>query len=141
MPEPEPVTAVRGRALDARILSVTLDLLRTKGPRAVSIEAVAATAGIAKTTIYRRYEGRDDLLRALEPYICGRTYMAAPVSWGGTHSALRATAARHASTNMSMGTGGIDTKSALCCIRAALRSGRKIWMEESPGVRKALRPS
>jgi AcrR family transcriptional regulator len=64
MPEPEPATAVRGRALDARILSVTLDLLRTKGPRAASIEAVAATAGIAKTTIYRRYEGRDDLLRA-----------------------------------------------------------------------------
>jgi len=64
MPEPVPATAVRGRALDARILSVTLDLLRTKGPRAVSIEAVALTAGIAKTTIYRRYEDRDDLLRA-----------------------------------------------------------------------------
>jgi len=64
MPEHEPATAVRGSALDARILSVTLDLVRTRGPRAVSIEAVAATAGIAKTTIYRRYEGRDDLLRA-----------------------------------------------------------------------------
>ena len=58
------VKAVRGRAIDARILSVTLDLLRTKGPRAVSIEAVALTAGIAKTTIYRRYESREHLLRA-----------------------------------------------------------------------------
>ena len=64
MPDPAPATAVRGRALDARILSVTLDLLRTKGPRAVSIEAVAVSAGIAKTTIYRRYEDRDDLMRA-----------------------------------------------------------------------------
>jgi len=64
MPDPAPATAVRGRALDARILSVTLDLLRTKGSRAVSIEAVAVSAGIAKTTIYRRYEDRDDLMRA-----------------------------------------------------------------------------
>ena len=64
MPDPAPATAVRGRALDARILSVTLDLLRTKGPRAVSIEAVALSAGLAKTTIYRRYEDRDHLLRA-----------------------------------------------------------------------------
>lgn len=64
MPDPAPATAVRGRALDARILSVTLDLLRTRGPRAVSIEAVALTAGIAKTTIYRRYDSRDELLRA-----------------------------------------------------------------------------
>ena len=64
MPDPAPATAVRGRALDARILSVTLDLLRTKGPRAVSVEAVAVSAGIAKTTIYRRYEDRDDLMRA-----------------------------------------------------------------------------
>lgn len=56
--------AVRGRAIDARILSVTLDLLRTRGPAGVNIEAVAAKAGIAKTTIYRRYADRDQLLRA-----------------------------------------------------------------------------
>jgi AcrR family transcriptional regulator len=30
----------------------------------VSVEAVAATSGVAKTTIYRRYENRNELLRA-----------------------------------------------------------------------------
>ena len=58
------VRAVRGRAIDARILSVTLDILRQQGPTAVNIEAVAAKAGIAKTTIYRRYDSRDQLLKA-----------------------------------------------------------------------------
>jgi len=58
------VKAVRGRAIDARILSVTLDILRKNGPAAVNIEAVAAKAGIAKTTIYRRYDSREHLLRA-----------------------------------------------------------------------------
>lgn len=58
------VKAVRGRAIDARILSVTLDILRRRGPSAVNIEAVAATSGIAKTTIYRRYADRDELMRA-----------------------------------------------------------------------------
>jgi len=56
--------AVRGRAIDARILSVTLDVLRKNGPAAVNIEAVAAKAGIAKTTIYRRYDSREQLLKA-----------------------------------------------------------------------------
>jgi AcrR family transcriptional regulator len=67
MPVPElelQVKAVRGHAIDARILSVTLDILRKRGPMAVNIEAVAARAGIAKTTIYRRYDDRDQLLRA-----------------------------------------------------------------------------
>jgi AcrR family transcriptional regulator len=58
------VKAVRGRAVDARILSVTLDILRKRGPAAVNIEAVAAKAGIAKTTIYRRYDDREQMLRA-----------------------------------------------------------------------------
>jgi AcrR family transcriptional regulator len=60
----QPAKAVRGRALDARILSVALEIFRTKGPSAVNIESVAATAGIAKTTIYRRYDDREQLLRA-----------------------------------------------------------------------------
>jgi len=58
------VKAVRGEAIDARILSVTLEILRRQGPAAVNIEAVAAKAGIAKTTIYRRYDSREHLLKA-----------------------------------------------------------------------------
>jgi AcrR family transcriptional regulator len=47
---------------DERITAAALDLLRTKGPRAVTVEAVAARAGVAKTTIYRRYRDREDML-------------------------------------------------------------------------------
>jgi AcrR family transcriptional regulator len=41
-----------------------LGLLRLGGPTAVNVEAVAARSGVAKTTIYRRYRDRHDLLRA-----------------------------------------------------------------------------
>lgn len=51
-----------------RIINATLELLREHGPRAVNVTAVAARSGVAKTTIYRRYQGREDLLRAaLQP--------------------------------------------------------------------------
>ncbi|NKY32232.1 TetR/AcrR family transcriptional regulator [Nocardia speluncae] len=51
-------------ARDERITAATLELLRTKGPRAVTVEAVAALSGVAKTTIYRRYSNRRDMLTA-----------------------------------------------------------------------------
>lgn len=50
-------------SVDARILTSTLEILRSRGPLAVSVESVAAASGVAKTTIYRRYENRDELLR------------------------------------------------------------------------------
>ena len=49
---------------DRRILSAGLALLRAGGPGAVTVEAVAETSGVAKTTIYRRHADRHDLLRA-----------------------------------------------------------------------------
>lgn len=49
---------------DERITTATLELLRAKGPRAVTIEAVAALSGVAKTTIYRRYNNRGEMLTA-----------------------------------------------------------------------------
>ena len=49
---------------DERITAASLDLLRTKGPAAVTVEAVAARSGVAKTTIYRRYRNRNDMLTA-----------------------------------------------------------------------------
>jgi len=50
--------------VDDAIADVTLALLRTKGPRAVTVEAVTARSGIAKTTIYRRYHDRREMLSA-----------------------------------------------------------------------------
>ncbi|WP_084351401.1 TetR/AcrR family transcriptional regulator [Millisia brevis] len=49
---------------DTRIVAATLDLMRSGGPRAVTIEAVAAHAGVARTTIYRRYADREEMLHA-----------------------------------------------------------------------------
>ncbi len=51
-------------SVDEGIADATLTLLRTKGPRSVTVEAVAARSGIAKTTIYRRYRDRRDMLSA-----------------------------------------------------------------------------
>lgn len=54
----------RNAETDRRILSAVLGLLRRGGPSAVTVEAVAESSGIAKTTIYRRYADRQEVLRA-----------------------------------------------------------------------------
>ncbi|MGW0038243.1 TetR/AcrR family transcriptional regulator [Gordonia sp. NPDC003376] len=54
---------VRGTA-DAKIAAATLELLRTKGPAAVTIDGVAGRSGVARTTIYRRFSDRDEMLAA-----------------------------------------------------------------------------
>ncbi|WLP91946.1 TetR/AcrR family transcriptional regulator [Gordonia sp. NB41Y] len=54
---------MRGTA-DAKIAAATLELLRTKGPAAVTIDGVAGRSGVARTTIYRRFSGRDEMLAA-----------------------------------------------------------------------------
>jgi len=48
----------------ARILNAALQLLRSSGPRAVTMQAVSESTGIAKTTIYRRHRDRRALLTA-----------------------------------------------------------------------------
>ena len=50
------------RSVEDRIDESTLRLLRTNGPRSVTVEGVAAASGVAKTTIYRRYRDRRDIL-------------------------------------------------------------------------------
>lgn len=50
------------RRVEEGIAESTLHLLRSGGPRAVTVEAVAGHSGIAKTTIYRRHPNRRDML-------------------------------------------------------------------------------
>jgi AcrR family transcriptional regulator len=47
---------------DARILEAVLDLVSEQGTGAISMEAVAARAGVAKSTVYRRWGSLPDLL-------------------------------------------------------------------------------
>jgi AcrR family transcriptional regulator len=54
----------RSQEVDRRINAAALGLLRSGGPAVVTVEAVAAESGVAKTTIYRRYADRDEVLRA-----------------------------------------------------------------------------
>lgn len=52
----------RGRVVDDKILSATLDTIAATGSLDVRVEDVAATAGVNKTTVYRRYPERDELV-------------------------------------------------------------------------------
>ncbi|BBX19222.1 TetR family transcriptional regulator [Mycolicibacterium duvalii] len=51
-------------AIDERIHAAALELLRARGPRAVTMQAVTEATGIAKTTLYRRHPNRRALLTA-----------------------------------------------------------------------------
>ena len=63
----EPATRGRPRRAetDERLLLAAAELLRERGPSGVTIEAVAARSGIARTTIYRRFDSRRELLEAV----------------------------------------------------------------------------
>jgi AcrR family transcriptional regulator len=66
-PAPTGATASRlGRprdpSRDVAILRATLDLLAESGYGAVTMEAVAARAGVGKATLYRRYPGKEQLV-------------------------------------------------------------------------------
>lgn len=49
---------------DEKVFRATVDLLRSGGVHAVTVEAVAARSGVAKTTIYRRHTDRNAMLQA-----------------------------------------------------------------------------
>jgi AcrR family transcriptional regulator len=55
---------------DERVRDAALELLRERGPESVNVAAVAARSGVARTTIYRRYTDRRELLRdVLRPLV------------------------------------------------------------------------
>ncbi len=55
---------------DEKVFRATVELLRAAGTDAVTVEAVAARSGVAKTTIYRRHADRTAMLKAaLDHYL------------------------------------------------------------------------
>lgn len=62
--EPPPVSRGRPRssAADQAILAATMRVLATDGYQALTIEAVAAAAGVGRPTVYRRYRSKAELV-------------------------------------------------------------------------------
>jgi len=55
---------------DAALMGATVELMREKGPMGVTVEAVSARSGVARTTIYRRYDNRRELIEAaIDPVV------------------------------------------------------------------------
>lgn len=69
-------------SVERRIYAAAISLLRSDGPDAVTIEAVAATSGVARTTIYRRHKDRNEVLvAALSDYMADRLIEAHEDVW------------------------------------------------------------
>ncbi len=52
----------RSEQVERAIIDATIDLLADHGYLGLSIEAIASQAGVAKTTVYRRWPGKDELV-------------------------------------------------------------------------------
>jgi AcrR family transcriptional regulator len=80
------LTRRRGRPrqhdVDERILSVTLKLLAQRGYARMSLEAVAAEAGVTKPTIYLRFPGKAALAQAALAALATSRRDTAPVDTG-----------------------------------------------------------
>lgn len=60
-----PVGRPRSEAADRAILRAALDLLIEVGYQGMTIEGIAERAGVGKTTIYRRYASKEEILAAV----------------------------------------------------------------------------
>jgi AcrR family transcriptional regulator len=68
----------RGAARERAILAAVIELLGEAGYEAMTMDAVAARAHASKTTIYRRWPGKPQLVRAaVDGYVAGRVLAAA----------------------------------------------------------------
>ena len=59
---PRPRGRPRREAAREEIVEATLALLAERGFQAATMDAIAARAGVGKTTIYRRWESKEDLI-------------------------------------------------------------------------------
>ncbi len=55
----------RAASVDQRLHETVLQLLGEGGPAAVTVDGVTSRSGVAKTTIYRRYSNRSELLTSV----------------------------------------------------------------------------
>lgn len=63
-PTPRSVGRPRSAEADTAILAATIEEFAVSGYEGLRVEAIAERAGVAKSTIYRRYPNKNDLLQA-----------------------------------------------------------------------------
>jgi AcrR family transcriptional regulator len=66
----------RSEAADAAIEAAVLDLLVDEGYAGVTMEGVAARAGVGKATLYRRWPTKEQLVIAAVVHTCGDHFVA-----------------------------------------------------------------
>jgi AcrR family transcriptional regulator len=76
---PQPRGRPRSERADAAILEVALRHLRERGYAEMSVEGVAAEAGVGKGTIYRRYRNKADLASAAFASVTADSFVHDPV--------------------------------------------------------------
>jgi AcrR family transcriptional regulator len=57
------------KATDQKIEAAVRDIVTTLGPQAVTIDKVSEVSGVARTTLYRRYRNKYDLLQGVAEQI------------------------------------------------------------------------
>ncbi|MCI7552153.1 MAG: helix-turn-helix domain containing protein [Actinomycetaceae bacterium] len=75
--------AKRKQASDKKILYATMELIQAGGVENVTVEEVAALSGVAKTTIYRRFKNRYELIAAASELMQGDVYVRTDYSFDG----------------------------------------------------------
>jgi AcrR family transcriptional regulator len=69
---PTPRGRPRDERVDRSLLDAALALLAEGGPDALTIDAVATRAGAARTTVYRRWRGKPELMAAVFEHVAAR---------------------------------------------------------------------
>lgn len=87
-PAPKPVGRPRCLETQRAILMAAADLLETERYRDITIERIAAVAGVGKQTIYRWYDTKADLM--LEAYVTRVSEAVRPAETGDPLADLRA---------------------------------------------------
>lgn len=74
------VRALQRRRTDDKIVAAVSQLVRSAGLSAVTMEAVSALSGVAKTTLYRRYRDRYELLNGVAEQLAPGPHPAAELT-------------------------------------------------------------
>lgn len=76
------------RVRKEEIIQAALEVVGSKGVRALTISAIAASAGMSEANIYRHFSGKDDIYAALADYIGTAVMGRAAAIAGGSRKPL-----------------------------------------------------